>query len=42
MLSETAFAKASWLVGRGLEQAEITSSMPRDLRGEIGVRRSVK
>lgn len=42
MLSETAFAKASWLVGRGFERAEMASSMARNLRGEIGSRRLVK
>lgn len=42
MLSEVALAKASWLLGQGLGQAEIASSMARNLRGEIGVRRLVK
>jgi glutamyl-tRNA(Gln) amidotransferase subunit D len=42
MLSEVAFAKASWLVGQGFEPPEIASLMARNLRGELGVRRLVR
>jgi len=42
MLSETAFAKASWLAGQGLEPEEMAFRMATDLRGEIGSRRSVR
>jgi glutamyl-tRNA(Gln) amidotransferase subunit D len=42
MLSETAMAKASWLVGRGLPPDQIASLMATNLRGEMGARRTVK
>ncbi|HVP23385.1 MAG TPA: Glu-tRNA(Gln) amidotransferase subunit GatD [Conexivisphaerales archaeon] len=42
MLSEAAFAKASWLLGQGLKPEKVASMMATDLRGEMAVRRKVK